>query len=77
MEYCAAVRATYRKQLNGGGGESGGVWTVLLSEVTLFEYNISTILSPTCLFRSCHLDICLMIPQSQKYKTACKDRSIA
>ena len=42
----------------GGGGESGGVWTVLLSEVTLFEYNISTILSPTCLFRSCHLDIC-------------------
>ena len=41
MESCAAVRATNRKQLN--GGESLVVWTVLLSEVTLFEYNVSTI----------------------------------
>ena len=26
-------------------GEGGGVWIVLSSEVTLFEYNVSTILS--------------------------------
>ena len=41
MKCCAAVLATNRKQLS--GGESGGVWTVLLFEVTLFEYNVSTI----------------------------------
>ena len=28
-------------------GEGVGVWIVLFSEVTLFEYNVSTILSPT------------------------------
>ena len=28
------------------GGERGGVWNLLFSEVTLFEYNVSTILSP-------------------------------
>ena len=28
-------------------GEGGGVWIVLFSEVTLPEYNVSTILSPT------------------------------
>ena len=29
------------------GGERGGVWFFWFSEVTLFEYNVSTILSPT------------------------------
>ena len=52
MQCCAAVRATYRSQqttppppttLN--GGEEGGVWILLFSEVTLLEYNVSTILS--------------------------------
>ena len=28
------------------GGERGGVWNLLFSAVTLFEYNVSTILSP-------------------------------
>ena len=28
------------------GGDRGGVWILLFSEVTLFEYNVSTILSP-------------------------------
>ena len=45
MQYCATVGATYRKQqttLN--GGDRGGLWILLLSEVTLFEYNVSTIL---------------------------------
>ena len=28
------------------GGDRGGVWIVLFSEVTLLEYNVSTILSP-------------------------------
>ena len=28
------------------GGERGRVWNLLFSEVTLFEYNVSTILSP-------------------------------
>ena len=28
------------------GGERGGVWILLFSDVTLFEYNASTILSP-------------------------------
>jgi len=28
------------------GGDSGGVWILLLSEVTLFEYSVSTILTP-------------------------------
>ena len=49
MQCCAADRATYRKQqtpptLNNGEGE--GVWILLLPKVTLFEYNVSTILSP-------------------------------
>ena len=42
------------KSLNGGDG--GGVWILLFSEVTLFEYNGSTILSPivgrNCYFRN-------------------------
>ena len=46
MQCCAAVRATFRKeqtpQLN--GGERGGVWILLFTGVTLFEYNVSTIL---------------------------------
>ena len=29
-----------------GGGGMEGVWILLFSEVTLFEYNVSTILSP-------------------------------
>ena len=48
MQSCAAVRATYRNQqtrpllwVRGWGG----VWILLFSEVTLFEYNVSTILS--------------------------------
>ena len=28
------------------GRERGGVWIVLFFEVTLFEYNVSTIFSP-------------------------------
>ena len=28
------------------GGDRGGVWILMLSEVTLFEYNVSKILSP-------------------------------
>ena len=50
MQCCAAVRATYRKQplanfeWRGGEGEGGEI--TLFSEVTLFEYNVSTILSP-------------------------------
>ena len=50
MQCCAADQATYRKQqttqlwtLN---GEGEGVWILLLPKVTLFEYNVSTILSP-------------------------------
>ena len=48
MHFCVAVQATYRKQhpnfeWRGGGG--GRVWIFLFSEVTLFEYNISTTLS--------------------------------
>ena len=53
IQCCAAVWATYRKQqttrtLNGGSG--GGVWILLFFEVTLFEYNVSTILSPIVAF---------------------------
>ena len=44
MQCCAAVRATNTPTLN--GGDRGGVWILLFSEVTLFEYNVSTILSP-------------------------------
>ena len=48
MQCCSAVRATYRKQntptLN--GVVRGGVRILLFSHVTLFEYNISTLLSP-------------------------------
>ena len=46
MQCCAAVRATYRKQQTPQlwiEGTTGGVWILLFSEVTLFEYNISTI----------------------------------
>ena len=52
MQDCAADRATYnRKQqetptLNNAMGRGGGVWILLFSEVTLFEYSVSTILSP-------------------------------
>ena len=35
-----------KKTITLNGGDRGGVWIILLSEVTLFEYNISTILSP-------------------------------
>ena len=49
MQCCATVRATFRKQETSqlwmeGTGE--GVWILMFSEVTLFEYNVSTILSP-------------------------------
>ena len=51
MQYCATVQATCKKQqtpqLWMELGEGGGVWIVLFSEVTLPEYNVSTILSPT------------------------------
>ena len=49
MQSCAAVRATYRNQQrwpNFEWGDGGGGWILLFSEVTLFEYNVSTILSP-------------------------------
>ena len=53
MQCCATVRATYRKQQTpqlgtggGGGGGRGGLWILLLSEVTPFVYNTPTILSP-------------------------------
>ena len=35
---------THTPTLN--GGDRGGVWILLFSEVTLFEYNVSTILLP-------------------------------
>ena len=35
-----------KKTITLNGGDRGGGWIILLSEVTLFEYNISTILSP-------------------------------
>ena len=43
---CAAVRATCRKEQTPqwNGGDRGGVWILLFSWVTLFEYNVSTIL---------------------------------
>ena len=49
MQCCATVRATFRKQETSqlwmeGTGE--GVWILMFSDVTLFEYNVSTILSP-------------------------------
>ena len=48
MQCCADVRATYRKQKNfptlNGGGRGGGQ-ILLFSELTLFEHNLSTILS--------------------------------
>ena len=48
MQHCAAVRATFRKHktpqlLN--EGDRGGLWTIVFSGVSLFEYNVSTILS--------------------------------
>ena len=50
MQCCAAVRATYRKQQTPQHfewrGQRRGVDIVLSSEVTLFEYKVSTILSP-------------------------------
>ena len=46
MQCCAAVRATYRKQHTLNGRDRGGVWILLFSEVTVFEYNVSTMLSP-------------------------------
>ena len=49
IQCCAADWATYRKQKNTrtlNGGNWGRVWILLFSEVTLFEYNVSTILSP-------------------------------
>ena len=50
MQCCAAVQATFRKQQTPqlwmeGKGE-GFAWILMFSEVTLFEYNVSTILSP-------------------------------
>ena len=41
MQCCAAVRAPAFNE-----GDRGGLWILLLSEVTLFEYNDSIILSP-------------------------------
>ena len=49
MQCCADVWATYRKQTNTptlNGGDRGGVRILLFPEGTLFEYNVSTILSP-------------------------------
>ena len=49
MQCSADVRATYRKKTNTptlNGGDRGGVRIPLFCEVTLFEYNVSTILSP-------------------------------
>ena len=43
MQCCATVRATFRKQQTQNGGEEGGVWILLFSEVTLFEYIVSKI----------------------------------
>ena len=41
----SAQKTTNTPTLN--GGDRGGVWILLFSEVTLFEHNVSTILSPT------------------------------
>ena len=49
MKCYAAVQATYRKQQTPQlwmTGRGGVVWILLFSVVTLFEYNVSTILSP-------------------------------
>ena len=43
MQCCATVRANYAATLN--GGDRAGVWILLFSEDTLFEYIVSTILS--------------------------------
>ena len=39
--------------MNGGG--RGGMWILLFSEVTLFEYNVSTILSPIVVLKQTNL----------------------
>ena len=44
MQCCATVRATYIPTLN--GGDRAGVWNFSFSEVTLSEYNVSTVLLP-------------------------------
>ena len=46
---CRCFLSYLRKTTNTpslNGGERGGVWNLLFSKVTLFEYNVSTILSP-------------------------------
>ena len=44
MKCRVAVRAIYKlPKLNGGG--RGVVWILMFSEVTLFEYNVSTIVA--------------------------------
>ena len=39
-------KTTNTATLNGGGGYMGGVWILLFSEGTIFEYKVSIILSP-------------------------------
>ena len=52
MQCCAADRTTFFKQETTNtqtliNGEGEGMWILLFSEVTLFEYlSVSTILSP-------------------------------
>ena len=48
MQHCADVRAIYRKQQtpNFEWRGRGGMRILLLSEVTLFEYDVSTVLLP-------------------------------
>ena len=41
----------------------GRVWILLLSEVTLFEYNVSTILSP--------IVACFLVSNGKKRRTSC------
>ena len=43
---CTRNLVTRPPTLNGSGGEGRWVWILLFSEVTLFEYNVSTILLP-------------------------------
>ena len=51
MQCCADVRATYiennkHHNFESNGGDREGVWIILFFAVTLFEYIVSTILSP-------------------------------
>ena len=50
------------------GREGGGVWILLFSEVTLFEYNVSTILSP--------IVACFLVLNGKKRRTRMKGSSL-